>query len=124
MNEGSGAHGRDGQDDGVYWILVGGVEIPLRAPEVVIGRSEDCQIRIVEGPVSRRHARVVFDGGRYFLEDLGSGNGTLLNRVPVKGRVQIQIGDRIFIGTRELQIVGGPGGQGPTVPPPARTPAS
>ena len=45
----------------------------------VIGRREDCDLRIPLGDVSRKHARLVRDGDTIKLEDLGSSNGTHLN---------------------------------------------
>ncbi|HMU40093.1 MAG TPA: FHA domain-containing protein [Pseudomonadota bacterium] len=42
---------------------------------VLIGRATDCQIQTQDAQVSRRHARVVFDGAAYWIEDTGSANG-------------------------------------------------
>jgi hypothetical protein len=75
----------------------------------VIGRREDCDLRIPLGDISRKHARLVRDGDSLRLEDLGSSNGTFLNG----GRVQeavlnpgdsIQLGPVVFV----LQIDGYP----------------
>ncbi|MBP6631461.1 MAG: SpoIIE family protein phosphatase [Kofleriaceae bacterium] len=51
----------------------------LHAGESVIGRRSDCQIFVPDMRVSRQHARVVFDAGRWRVEDLGSNNGTFVN---------------------------------------------
>src|SRR5687768_1534296 len=75
----------------------------------VIGRREDCDLRIPLGEVSRKHCRLVRDGDSLKIEDLGSSNGTYLNG----GRVQeaqlspgdsIQVGPVVFV----LQIDGVP----------------
>lgn len=46
---------------------------------IVIGRSRDCDIAILDERVSRRHAEIYFDGDAFLVSDLGSYNGTLLN---------------------------------------------
>ena len=46
---------------------------------VVVGRREDCDLRIPLGEVSRKHCRFVKDGDALRVEDLGSSNGTFIN---------------------------------------------
>jgi len=70
----------------------------LEATETIIGRHPDCTIRVASNVVSRRHARVVREGDQYFLEDLGSGNGTFLNGQRITGRVTLNHEDRIKLG--------------------------
>jgi pSer/pThr/pTyr-binding forkhead associated (FHA) protein len=69
--------------------------------DVVIGRSADVTVR-VEGDmslaVSRRHARVFYSGWKICIEDLGSRNGTWLNRKRVVGPIVIERGDVIEFG--------------------------
>jgi predicted component of type VI protein secretion system len=55
------------------------VEVGSMAPEVVIGRHSTCQIRSAGQSVSRRHARVYLTTGGYWIEDLGSSNGTFVS---------------------------------------------
>ena len=50
--------------------------VALEAAEFVIGRQQNCDLPLVDGSVSRRHARIRFVEGRHLLEDLGSANGT------------------------------------------------
>jgi diguanylate cyclase (GGDEF)-like protein len=69
--------------------------------ETVIGRSLDVAIRIADEGVSRRHARIVLDVGRVFLQDLDSVNGTFLNGEPCKVAL-IKDGDRIHLGPTTL----------------------
>src|ERR1700722_12451690 len=76
----------------------------------VVGRREDCDLRIPLGEVSRKHARLVRDGDTLRLEDLGSSNGTYLNGQRVQEAVlspgdSVQIGPVVFV----LQIDGYPG---------------
>jgi pSer/pThr/pTyr-binding forkhead associated (FHA) protein len=88
-----------------YWVRFGRRELPLEGGETLIGRSDDCQVVVSEALVSRRHARIVMDGGRPYVEDLGSANGTFVNQARLHGRTLLFAGDLIFIGTCEIEIV-------------------
>ena len=75
----------------------------------VIGRREDCDLRIPLGEVSRKHCRILRDGDSLKLEDLGSSNGTFLNGQRVQEALlspgdTIQVGPVVFV----LQIDGQP----------------
>jgi two-component system, cell cycle response regulator len=50
--------------------------VSIETTEFVVGRHHSCQLPLVDGSVSRRHARIVWTEGRHLLEDLGSANGT------------------------------------------------
>lgn len=63
-----------------------------------VGRHADNTIAIDDSFVSGSHAELIFDGGGWWLQDLGSTNGTLLNSQPVRGRVRISNGDIIQFG--------------------------
>jgi hypothetical protein len=52
-----------------------------------IGRDADCEVRLSDATVSRRHAELVPEGGRWHVRDLGSGNGTQLDDVRVSDAV-------------------------------------
>lgn len=79
-------------------------EIDLPQGETLIGRSVGCHITIEDPLVSRAHARIVLDGERVTIEDLGSRNGLQVGGQPVKGVVEISDGARIRIGTQELVL--------------------
>jgi hypothetical protein len=64
---------------------------------VVIGRTHECDVILYEAGVSRSHARIFLEGADWFLEDLGSSNGTLVNGEGIK-RHPLKEGDRITIG--------------------------
>ena len=64
---------------------------------LVIGRSETADVRIDHGAVSRRHARLVLDGEAVSIFDLGSHNGTYVNKVKIAGRRLLQPNDVITI---------------------------
>jgi len=68
----------------------------------VIGRDRDVQLRVDEGDVSRRHARVLVSGDRVTLEDLGSSNGTFCNDQRVETPLGLSDGDRITVGPVHL----------------------
>jgi predicted component of type VI protein secretion system len=63
----------------------------------IIGRREDCDVRIPLGEVSRKHCRLTADGDELRVEDMGSSNGTFLNGVRVQ-EAAIQPGDSLQIG--------------------------
>lgn len=91
---------REGELTGERWTV--------SSEEFLIGRGADCQIVLPERQVSRHHARITRENGRFALQDLDSKNGTYLNGQPVKEKVMLQDGDEIqmalcvklvFIGT-------------------------
>jgi pSer/pThr/pTyr-binding forkhead associated (FHA) protein len=75
----------------------------------VIGRREDCDLRIPLGEVSRKHCRLIRDGDSLKLEDLGSSNGTYLNGQRVQ-ESQLSPGDTLQVGpvVFVLQVDGEP----------------
>jgi hypothetical protein len=82
----------------------GGV-YPLEAGrEVLIGRQTACDVVLAEEQVSRRHARLGWDGEAPVIEDLGSTNGTYVNGERVKRR-KLAEGDRILVGANILKLV-------------------
>jgi hypothetical protein len=74
------------------------------AEEVTLGRAAGCQVTLDDGYISQLHARVYVRDGRWMVEDLGSTNGTYLNRQRVSGPMVIQAGDRIQIGNTVLEL--------------------
>ena len=73
---------------------------------IVIGRNYDCDLRIEKPYGSRVHAVINRENGAVVLEDLGSKNGTRVNRIAV-GRKVLSDGDRIYIGRAELVFKSG-----------------
>jgi pSer/pThr/pTyr-binding forkhead associated (FHA) protein len=66
--------------------------------QIVIGRSQSCDISIGHKSISRRHVRIAVEGGdKYIVEDLGSQNGCKLNGKQLKGTAPLNAGDRIDI---------------------------
>ncbi len=86
-----------------------GGEFPLPDEgEIVIGRSSELDMVLVEDMVSRRHAKIFVEGGDIFLEDLGSTNGSFVNGEKVV-RTKLAEGDRILIGTSIIKVVASDG---------------
>lgn len=56
------------------------IEVALKHPKTIIGRHTDCQIRIPDVSVSRQHCEIAVADGRVVVRDLGSSNGTYVNR--------------------------------------------
>lgn len=75
----------------------GGRRVEVSAPELLIGRDFDADLVIETPMVSRRHARIYSDGGAYFIEDLGSRNGTYVNGDIILGPARLSSGDSIAI---------------------------
>lgn len=69
-----------------------------------IGRGEDQDLRLDDRTVSRRHARIDFHDGVWWLDDAGSLNDTLLNQELVRGRARLSDGDRLTIGLHLLIV--------------------
>ncbi|MBM4465178.1 MAG: FHA domain-containing protein [Chloroflexi bacterium] len=80
---------QEGQEAGRSW--------PVEKDRVTIGRSEDCDVVLIERQVSRRHAQIRRLDGQYVLEDLGSRNGTYVNGREVTEPYVLQDGDEIQI---------------------------
>ncbi len=77
---------------------VPGTVYPLEGEQLTIGRDPSNSIHIADAEVSRRHARLMFQGGRYVLEDLGSTNGTFVNGRRISAPYVLKPGDVISLG--------------------------
>ncbi len=72
--------------------------------ETTIGRAPTCTIGVEDSYASAVHSRIFERDGAWFLEDLGSTNGTYLNRRKVSGPTQLSVGDRIAIGNCSWEV--------------------
>lgn len=81
----------------------------LPKPTTVIGRREDCDLRIPLAEVSRKQCRMIVEGESLRIEDLGSSNGTFVNGKRIQEAI-IKAGDTVGIGpvTFVVQIDGQP----------------
>ncbi|WP_448543459.1 S8 family serine peptidase [Roseiflexus sp.] len=77
----------------------------LAGAEVLIGRSEECQIVLIgDGSVSRRHAIVRNDGRQVTVADAGSSHGTYLNGVRITQPAPVRRGDVLQVGQTQLRF--------------------
>ncbi len=73
--------------------------------ELTIGRAQGCAVALpTDTFVSQMHARVFRQGDDYWVEDLGSTNGTLVNGRKVDGAVPLRRGDRVQVGRSVLEL--------------------
>lgn len=81
--------------------------VPLNHERTLVGRLDDCQIRIRSGKISRHHCEILNDGSALTLKDLGSSNGTYLNQELVE-ESKLNAGDLISVGSMVFLVqIGG-----------------
>ena len=80
-----------------------GLEVTLDRERIVIGRGRKADVVLAEATISRAHLAVGFDGNGFFVEDLGSTNGTLVNGTPV-GKQQLKNDDEIQMGKLRIGV--------------------
>ena len=90
-----------GVESEVVTLDANGKQHRIDQGSVVIGRSKDCDIRLADPNVSRRHAELRREGQAYWILDLGSTNGVTVNGRRQQ-RTQLKNDDRITIGSTEL----------------------
>jgi pSer/pThr/pTyr-binding forkhead associated (FHA) protein len=71
---------------------------------VDIGRAEGCRLRLRDSYVSAFHARIFQRDGSWFVEDLGSTNGTYLNQRRITAPTEVRSGDRLKLGKTSLEL--------------------
>jgi pSer/pThr/pTyr-binding forkhead associated (FHA) protein len=80
-----------------------GSAYPLTHDRTIIGRLAESDVVVADPGVSRRHAEVRKEDGRFVISDLGSTNGTLVNGASI-GERTLEEGDRISIGRTVLEF--------------------
>lgn len=80
-----------------------GLEVAIDRDRIVIGRGRKADLALAEATISRAHAALGFDGERFFVEDLGSTNGTLVNGSRVK-RQTLKSDDEIQMGKLRIGV--------------------
>jgi hypothetical protein len=109
----SGRRSRKG--GGVAARPVGPTAVIVRPPEgkartvklaasMTIGRAPECELLIDDTYASSQHARLFGKNGSWYLEDLGSTNGTFVNDQRLAAPAMVQQGDKIRIGTTVLEL--------------------
>ena len=88
-----------------------GGEFPIvNDKPIIVGRSSDLDMVLVEDMVSRKHARITMQQDQIWIGDLGSTNGSFVNGEKIK-RARLKEGDRVLIGTSILKVIAGEGAQ-------------
>ncbi len=77
--------------------------VPLRE-SLTVGRAASCDLVVEDNYVSNVHARIFLRDGSYFVEDLGSTNGTYMNRTKVATPLAIRPGDEVRMGKATLEL--------------------
>lgn len=75
-----------------------GTVYALESDQIIIGRDSSNEIPVNDAEVSRRHARLAFQGGKYVLDDMGSTNGTFVNGQRLTGPRVLKSGEVISLG--------------------------
>jgi hypothetical protein len=80
--------------------------LPVKQGVLVLGRASTSDLRLQHPSISRRHAQLTRRGDRLTLKDLGSQNGTYVNRARLSGEVELRSGDELALGNAILQLRG------------------
>ena len=81
-----------------------GETVSLDEAPLLIGRGSDAAIRLDDDYVSTRHARIAASGDQWFVEDLGSTNGTYIGTVRITQPTTITLGTQVRIGKTILEL--------------------
>ena len=81
-----------------------GERADLDQAPVLIGRGTDAAIRLDDDYVSTRHARIASSGDQWFVEDLGSTNGTYVGTARITQPTTLSLGTRVRIGKTILEL--------------------
>ncbi|MEH3139561.1 MAG: FHA domain-containing protein [Mycobacterium kyogaense] len=81
-----------------------GTRIPLGTQPVLIGRADDSTLVLTDDYASTRHARLSPRGPEWYVEDLGSTNGTYLDRAKVTTAVRVPMGTPVRIGKTVIEL--------------------
>jgi diguanylate cyclase (GGDEF)-like protein len=88
-----------------YLVVLAGTNLgemhKIEGSETVVGRAMSAQLRLNDDGISRRHCRVLSNGGRVMIEDLGSAHGTLVNGELIQQH-ELQEGDKVRLGANTM----------------------
>jgi pSer/pThr/pTyr-binding forkhead associated (FHA) protein len=83
-----------------------GFRVLLLSPgTITIGRRKNCDLVLDDPQTSREHARVIVGEQSAAIQDLGSGNGVLVNGTRISGLQRLSEGDRIQIGVHTIEVL-------------------
>ncbi|MBK8013755.1 MAG: FHA domain-containing protein [Deltaproteobacteria bacterium] len=98
----------DRQHEGLLVLRYNDLELQkfvLERDRCVIGRGADCDIQIAERRLSRRHCQIELEAGRFVVKDLGSQNGTYVNRSRIIGPYPLKDGDVLNFAEYAVQYI-------------------
>lgn len=80
--------------------------LKLKPGEYTIGRDPSCDIVIADPYISRKHAKIFYRDDKWYVEDLGSRNGTFVNGEEIRGRgpVELREGMEIVVGFSVIMV--------------------
>ena len=81
-----------------------GTTLPLGASAILIGRAPSCTLVLDDDYSSSRHARIYPEAGQWYVEDLGSTNGTYLDGTKVESSMPIRLGAPVRIGQSVIEL--------------------
>ena len=81
-----------------------GERVDLELAPLLIGRGPDAAIRLDDDYVSTRHARIASSGDQWFVEDLGSTNGTYVGSARINQPTKLSLGTQVRIGKTILEL--------------------
>jgi pSer/pThr/pTyr-binding forkhead associated (FHA) protein len=81
-----------------------GTRISLDSRPILIGRADDSTLVLDDDYASTRHARISMQGDEWYVEDLGSTNGTYLDRAKVTGPTRVPPGVPVRIGKTVIEL--------------------
>ena len=99
---------RRGQKGAKYLVVtqgsLAGTRITLGTQPVLIGRADDSTLVLTDDYASTRHARLSLRGDDWYVEDLGSTNGTYLDRAKVTTAVRVPLGTPVRVGKTVIEL--------------------
>lgn len=81
-----------------------GKELPITVEQFLIGRDADCQLRPGSDAIAGKHCRLARRDGGFWVQDLGSATGTLVNGKKIAGETKLNSGDRLQVGPLEFEV--------------------
>ncbi len=82
-----------------------GQTIPITLSQFTIGRDPQCNLRPASALISKRHCALLVKGGRVFVRDFDSTNGTFVNDKPIKGECELNHEDHLKLGPLAFRVV-------------------
>lgn len=79
-------------------------DVPVNSPQFIIGRAEDCNLRIQNPLVSRHHCVLAVEGDNVYARDLESRNGTGINNQRLAGSQRVHDGDILWVAATPLAV--------------------